>query len=70
MKEKYQYIRQLEKKKKQGRFSSILNMFKDKDPAQQSNKELEYFNEMQRKKMEIDGKLDGLKAGDRDEKSF
>lgn len=70
MKEKYQYIRQLEKKKKQGRFSSILNMFKDKDPAQQSNKELEYFNEMQRKKMQIDGKLDGLKAGDRDEKSF
>ena len=70
MKEKQQYIKQLEKKKKAGRFSSIINMFKDKDPAESSKKELNYFNEMQRKKMQIDNKLDGLKKDDKDDKSF
>lgn len=60
----------MEKKKKQGRFSSIINMFKDKDPAEQSKKELNYFNEMQRKKMKLDNKLEGLKNDDKDEKSF
>ena len=45
-------------------------MFKDKDPAEQSKKELNYFNEMQRKKMKLDNKLEGLKNDDKDEKSF
>lgn len=45
-------------------------MFKDKDPAESSKKELNYFNEMQRKKMQIDNKLDGLKKDDKDDKSF
>ena len=59
--EKEQYIKQLEKQRKKSRFSSIFGVFSDKEPESKSQSEVAYFNEMQRKKENMDNQIDKLK---------
>lgn len=59
--EKEQYIKQLEKQRKKSRFSSIFSVFSDKEPETKSQSEVAYFNEMQRKKENMDTQIGKLK---------